>query len=135
MPLLSESYSAGFHGTVTAGGIDWDVDTWEATKTTEWADTTNTGNYDSTDNTCWDDGIPTTTKYNGTFTASFSKVKNPFSVIDSGAVIPANFVAIIGKSITGNIGIDSIAVNQGGIKGVVKFTVTWHSLGKMVNPT
>jgi hypothetical protein len=138
----TESYAAGFIGVVTTTptsgtappATDWHISEWDATFTTEWAETTNTGGFDVATGRCWESSIPTTCKGNGSFTFFLDLNNPPWGHIEDGKTLLFDFTSQVGQHITGILGIDSFNVKQGGVKGVFSVTVNFHTIGKVTFP-
>lgn len=128
---MAQEYAAGYIGIVIFGGVDMNVTEWDATITTEWAETTNTSNYDVASLSCWESSIPTTRKAAGSFTVFVDKNNFPNTSFRDGTVATCDLTAQVGHHITGPVAIDSINYRQGGVKGVISAVVNWHSAGTM----
>jgi hypothetical protein len=135
MPLAAQDFAAGFQGTVTVAAIDWDVSEWNANITTEFAETTNTRNFDPVTGKCWTSGIGTVSDFQGSFTFFYDKNNDPYPTISDGTRADGTFLMRSGLGFAGPIVILGLEIKPGGMKGVGSVTANFRSNGVITHVT
>ena len=128
-------YHSGAEGVVLCNSVDWEVQGWNFTETTNSQPTTNTSDYDPVTKRTWTRRAGTTTEGSGSFNFIYNSLNDPWpgdpGPLEPGQIVPASFQKTSGAVLSGQIYIDSTEHQTNGPEGLQAITVNFHNPGKL----
>jgi hypothetical protein len=128
---MAQEPHSGLEGKVVAGGVDWNVHSWDGSESDVEQEYTNTSHFDPTEKIAYEAWHSVKRRFEGTFNFTYDSNNEPMPTLRAGNKVPATFTKTSGKTFNFPlIKIKELRITNGDRDGLFMVTVSFRNDGK-----